>query len=168
METQRPNPAPQPRRVRSPRCFPSRPLTPPRRPKRSRHRVVFPCTVGLFTVSSPERAPPPIVRRPPWSPRGVLSRHVDRVLVTGFRPRLAREHVLDIDIAFFDQAGLGVDDAILLPLGLHRLAFQNDHPDVTVFEVAAPLHGSKQLLIVQVTFAEIPTEQRTGDDFAVT
>ena len=93
---------------------------------------------------------------------------MDRVLVTGLRPRLAREHVLDIDIAFFDQAGLGVDDAILLPLGLDRLAFQNDDTDVTVFEVTAPLHGSKQLLIVQVPLAEIPTEQRTGDDFAVT
>ena len=52
--------------------------------------------------------------------------------------------------------------------GLDRLAFQDDHAQIALVELAAPLHRLHQLLVVQVAFAEIPADQRPGDGLTLT
>ncbi|CKS76172.1 Uncharacterised protein [Mycobacterium tuberculosis] len=47
------------------------------------------------------------------------------------------------------------------------LTFENDHPQIAVGEVAPPLHGGHQLLVVQMALAEIPPDQWPGHDFAL-
>lgn len=89
------------------------------------------------------------------------------IVVVGLGPGLAGQHVLDVDVALFDHAGLGVEDAIRLPLGVDGLALQDDDADVAVLEVAAALHRLHQLLVVQVALAEVPPDERAGDDFAL-
>ena len=90
-------------------------------------------------------------------------RDVDGQFVAGFGPGLTGQHVLDGHVAFLDQPGFRVDDAIPLFLRLDRLAFQDDHPQIALVELAAPLYRLHQLLVVQVAFAEIPADQRPGD-----
>ena len=91
---------------------------------------------------------------------------VDGQFVTGLGPRLACQHVVDGDVAFLDQAGLGVDDAVPLLFRLDRLTFEDDHPQIALVQLAAPLHRLHQLLVVQMAFAEIPADQWTGDGLA--
>src|SRR5581483_4984543 len=71
------------------------------------------------------------------------------------------------DIAFLDRTGLGIHDAIPLPLGVDGLALEDYHPQLALVELAAPLHRLEQLLVVQVAFAEVPPDQRAGDDFTL-
>jgi hypothetical protein len=47
----------------------------------------------------------------------VVCREADGQLVANRGPQLAAQHVFNIGITIFDQIGLGIDDAIPLPLG---------------------------------------------------
>src|ERR1700744_5206349 len=71
---------------------------------------------------------------------GAVCDQMDGKLVIGLRPGLSSQHVIDGNVAFLDQAGLGVDDAIPLLLRLNRLPFEDDHPDIALVELAAALY----------------------------
>lgn len=47
------------------------------------------------------------------------------------------------------------------------LALEDYHPQLALVELATPLHRLEQLLVVQVAFAEVPPDQRPGDDFTL-
>ena len=57
---------------------------------------------------------------------------MDRKLVAGLGPRLAGQHVRDVNVARLDDAGLGVDNAVPLLLDVDRLPFQDDDADIAV------------------------------------
>ena len=70
-------------------------------------------------------------------------------------------------MALFELAVARVADPVVHRLNVKRLAFHHDRADFAGLEAALGLHGSEQLLVVQVPVAEVPAERHAGDDLAV-
>src|ERR1700757_1237373 len=97
-------------------------------------------TAVVMSAAPPHRSALHRRRRASSRSVGAVRYQMDGKFIIGLRPRLSSQHVLDGNVAFFDQAGLGVDDPIPLLLGMDRLTFEDDHPEVALVELAAPLY----------------------------
>lgn len=74
---------------------------------------------------------------------------------------------LDLDLSLLEGAFGGIGDGPGEGVSAEGLGFDEDASQLSFLEVALGLYGVEELLVVQVSFAEIPSEGDAGDEFAV-
>ncbi len=75
---------------------------------------------------------------------------------------LPHDHVRHLHVTSFDLAGGGIEQTVLLGTQVDRLGLEEHDPDIPGTEVAALLQRRDQLLVVEVSVAEVPPQRRAG------
>ena len=92
--------------------------------------------------------------------------HLGRDRAVG-QPRLLGDRVGDLPGAAFDHAEGGVDELVVLHPAAERLRLDPGDDALARLELGLALHRRDQVLVVQVTVAEVEADERVADELGL-
>src|SRR5262249_6539818 len=82
-------------------------------------------------------------------------------------PGFSLSEIREPRVAFLQEPSVGIDDPPVQRRAQDRLCLDTDHPQLSIIEVALLLHGRDEPLVGQVSLAEVPAQDRSGDGLSV-
>src|SRR3954470_14717332 len=83
------------------------------------------------------------------------------------QPGAAPHHLGHVDPALLEQPGCGVVEAVTLTLDLRGLGLEVDDTQLALLETASLLYRLEELLVVEMSVAEVPAVHHPGYQLAV-